>query len=137
MPAIRPTIGGRISQVFSYNEGYQRTPFIFIASLFHMRKSTDICYCYCTWQNWQLEQSCQHIFHWFDYKSYKFYIYFGFLAPWPARCNFQHIDQKVQLLAIKSILTKVEIFGLSKCPNHAHVLTLSVHFTMGQFGGII
>ena len=64
------------------------------------------------------------------HKIIKYYINFGFLSPSPPTCNFPHIEQKVQLLAIKLILIKAKFtkfmahqnlkFKASTCINFLH-----------------
>ena len=106
----------------------------------HMKKFADICYCYWTWQNWQLKQSCQHILHWFDYTSYKILHQLQFFSSlisnmqisqyWSESTTLgDHID------ANKSLI--YEIFDTSKPPKTCTCINFPHTFSMGQIGGMI
>ena len=105
----------------------------------HMKKFVDICYCYCTWQI----GSWNNLVNTFSIdlvtQVTKYYIHFSFLSPSSSTWKFPHIDQKVQLFAIKLILTKAYFMKILECqnlPKHAHALTFPIHFSMGQFGNM-
>ena len=85
----------------------------------HMKKFADICYCYWTWQNWQLKQSCQHIFHWFDCASYKILHQLQFFSSLISNKQFsQYWSESTtlgdQIDTNKSLI--YEIFDTSKPP---------------------
>ena len=100
-----------------------------------MKKFANICYCYWTWQNWQLKQSCQHISIGLITQVTEYDTIFRFLAPSSPRYKFsQHWPESTTLGTIKSLI--YEIFSTSKPPKACTCINFPHTFAMGQIGGI-